>query len=87
MHLHFVSSRKAPPEDVHISILPLNANAHGRLYLRSFSSTYEDNSSCMKCYNEDNDMHNENGRLQNDFVWNLSSHMRNLSSHHIVSKR
>ena len=38
----FVSSRKAPPEDVHISILLLNANAHGRLYLRSSSSTYED---------------------------------------------
>ena len=55
----FVSSRKAPPEDVHISILLLNANAHGRLYLRSSSSTYEDNSSCMKGYNEDNDMHNE----------------------------
>ena len=55
----FVSSRKAPPEDVHISILLLNANAHGMLYLRSSSATYEDNSSCMKGYNEDNDMHNE----------------------------
>ena len=55
----FVSSKKAPPEDVHISILLLNANAHGRLYLRSSSSTYEDNSSCMKGYIEDNDMHNE----------------------------
>ena len=55
----FVSSRKAPPEDVHTSILLLNANAHGRLYLRSSSSTYEDNPSCMKVYNEDNDMHNE----------------------------
>ena len=55
----FVSRRRAPPEDVHISTLPLNANAHGRLYLRSSSSTDEDNSSCMKWYNEDNDMHNE----------------------------
>ena len=55
----FVSSRKDPPEDVHINILLLNANAHGKFYLRSSSSTYEDNSSCMKGYNEDNDMHNE----------------------------
>ena len=44
----FVSSRNAPPEDVHVNILLLNENAHGRLYLRSSSSTDEDNSSCMK---------------------------------------
>ena len=44
--------------DVHISILLLNANAHGRLYLWRSSSTDEDNSSCMKGYNEGNDMHN-----------------------------
>ena len=50
---------EAPPEDVHINDLLLNANAHGRFYLRSSSSTYEDNSSCMKGYNKDNDMHNE----------------------------
>ena len=55
----FVSSRKAPPEDVHINILRWNANAHGRLYLWRSSSTYEDNSSCIKKYNKDNDMHNE----------------------------
>ena len=55
----FVSSRKAPPEDVHISILLLNANAHGRLYLWRSSSTYDDNSSCKIWCNEDNDMHNE----------------------------
>ena len=29
----------------------------------------------------------KNGRLQNDFVRNLSSHVQNLSSHHIVSKK
>ena len=83
----FVSSRKAPPEDVHISILLLNANAHGRLYLRSSSSTYEDNSTCMKDITKIMTCIMKNGRLQNDFGWNLSSHMRNLSSHHIVSKK
>ena len=51
--------QKDPPEDVHVSSLLLNANAHGRFYLRSSSSIYEDNSSCMKVYNKDNDMHNE----------------------------
>ena len=51
--------QKAPPEDVHINVLHWNAKAHGRLYLWRSSSTNEDNSSCMKGYNEGNDMHNE----------------------------
>ena len=44
---HFLHRlEKAPPEDVHISSLLLNANAHGRFYLWR-SSTYEDNSLCI----------------------------------------
>ena len=55
----FISSKKAPPEDVHISSLLLNANAHGMFYLWRSSSTYEDNSSCIYRYSKDNDVHNE----------------------------
>ena len=55
----FVSRRKASPEDVHISIMLLNANAHGRLYLWKSSSPYEENTSCMNRYNKNDDMHNE----------------------------
>ena len=29
----------------------------------------------------------KNGRLQYDFVRDLSSHMRNLSSHHIIAEK
>ena len=52
-------SKEAPPEDVHISSLLLNANAHGRFCFVETNFSHEDNSSCIYDNNEDNDMHNE----------------------------
>ena len=51
--------KKAPPEDVHISSLLLNANAHGRFCFVETFFNHEDNSSCIYESNGDNDMHNE----------------------------
>ena len=79
--------QKAPPEDVHINVLRWNANAHGRLYLWRSSSPYEDNKSCINKYTGIMICIMKNGRLQYDFVRDLSLHMRNLSSHHRIENK
>ena len=60
-------SRKRLPLKMCIQVICFwNANAHGRLYLRSSSSTYEDNSTCMKDITKIMTCIMKNGRLQDD---------------------
>jgi hypothetical protein len=55
----FMNFKGAPPEDVHISNLPLNTKAHGRFHFVEISLiNMKSNHSAYKEYFEDNEMHN-----------------------------